>query len=1696
MDEWQGPAVYVYNDATFSDADFESISHVGRSGKQDDVAKIGKYGLGFNCAYHFTDVVSFVTRDQLVIFDPHGKSLPGGMLGMRCNFIEKRFRDTYPAQAAPFVWEASHDESSSAFSDVLPCCDPVSLREPLDGTLFRLPLRSAKQAEESAIVNHTFSDDELMGMLQDFAKAANSMLLFLKSVEEIEIYVRHNPGSAQEDEPRQTVGVGKAGDEQVGSVQRLARTWIDMGHEPNTATTCEGVDRSAGANLREMRRRSSQQVEELVNSTNPSERQERQHSCTYELRLRNERAADITETSTGDSTGLQEEKWMLHWTDGHTASDPPSATETAGRAIAQGLGLNEWVAVAVPLSCPCGGKVAEHYAANPTGRAYCFLPLPITTGLHVHIHAAFALSSNRRDLWVAHDAAGAGALKAQWNQHLLEQAVPTCFAEALNVLPDHLISLSGVNSKCQAAVMYSTLPDLELVKPPFEELAARTIHIAAEKDCRVLYDDANRRQPWVPLSEAVFQDVCFARLFALDGNDKIRQLLVGTESMRLVSPPAFVYKSFSKANVSLIVTNPAMVASMLKSRKIKLSRGQAFSVLAYLLEGWRTRKDAFKQLIGLQLAPLHGNSLGTFQARTNCSVFLYLCPLIPLHEPSLAADDSSTTGESSMPVVVDGRALMPKFPLFLDPDAPSDALEALSSKQCLGQLNIVHLSIRGLASQMEYVFPLAWRNTHTPIRLALNSELDEKPTCHADAPSKSAVVVRGKGRNARKRSSGGGGVQQQTAVSGIKSGAEVVERLNLFWAFVDSCGERIDIARSFSGWPIITACQYYQHPTDRADSETASRQSEGQESASYFAMSMDVARSHHALSRTMYTADELYVLDRHGVMFLTQAAERLAVHIQGTEKVSPAVRALVRYFSTESESDITKGVSPTNAIMEETHSEVHSYLRSELRDLILRWSDEEIVSQTPAQASTQGRRKAPRRRRQEQQAQREGMPETVLRQLPIFELIDGRWVSASSSMGAVQALCSPSPAWEELLRIHAPTIPCLSSEGNAGYLLRCAGLEDKNEEEFLGRCIAPWVLHEGASAASEICVAFIEGVERCSRNSSIWKRRQERNPRAMLTALDEAPLVECVDGVRRLVSECMDPDDPDLHVIYGSSNSADLYPIEIYRKPEAIKVLRKAGMSSLGDGESFCKAVEYIARQPRGPNGSPTATAIAAARHLLLYIVGRSSDSKPKLNWSNDHFARVASEEWVPAQDWSRRSLPPDSCLMLSGQQRPPTLQSTDSLGGNESHDDEPWEFVTLPSCIMRSAAPLAWTELVVLDGSADGFGSILASRLRFCRAHPDPEVIATHLSRVTAAMAGGTGSAPTIDINKPENAWRCQAVIQQCSLALAKACKKGSRITRATLTSILGEAPFILVESGNWNDNANDANEFHGSETGTGALPTFVKARHLCLDLEDGGDLGPTARAVPRYLEGARLLLELLGTPSAFDKPKGAPKVAVRTTPPSLGLQQWVRSQFNKPALADVQFVLAAGGIVYAHRLVLANASSYFQQMFLGEMAVSKGIECTGELPVRIELPEWATRESLIMLLSHVYIGGTLDTTDSGSDELDPIPLEKTNPESFEIVLGLLQLSDMMELVFAKEWAEEWLASSEVLDIWNVCTMLVHADACSAHQLRALCVHHIQTSFKLVERTKEWQELPDELKKVVFGRPTEIQEAQDNCKV
>jgi len=52
--ELQGPALYVYNDAVFSEADWKGIRMLHESIKEDDPMKVGRFGLGFKSVFHMT----------------------------------------------------------------------------------------------------------------------------------------------------------------------------------------------------------------------------------------------------------------------------------------------------------------------------------------------------------------------------------------------------------------------------------------------------------------------------------------------------------------------------------------------------------------------------------------------------------------------------------------------------------------------------------------------------------------------------------------------------------------------------------------------------------------------------------------------------------------------------------------------------------------------------------------------------------------------------------------------------------------------------------------------------------------------------------------------------------------------------------------------------------------------------------------------------------------------------------------------------------------------------------------------------------------------------------------------------------------------------------------------------------------------------------------------------------------------------------------------------------------------------------------------------------------------------------------------------------------------------------------------------------------------------------------------------------
>ncbi|CAH1763162.1 6213_t:CDS:2 [Entrophospora sp. SA101] len=176
LEHWQGPSILIYNDKTFTEEDLVKICELGTGSKWDDLTKIGKFGLGFNSCYNYTDLPSFITGKYVVIFDPHKKYLPKNYPGIKINFIDnsymiKQFYD----QFEPFDNFALNNE------------DPIfQFKKPFPGTLFRLPLRNSKV--KSLISTKMDNISVIKELLLEYRDQMLSELIFLRNIKSMEVY--------------------------------------------------------------------------------------------------------------------------------------------------------------------------------------------------------------------------------------------------------------------------------------------------------------------------------------------------------------------------------------------------------------------------------------------------------------------------------------------------------------------------------------------------------------------------------------------------------------------------------------------------------------------------------------------------------------------------------------------------------------------------------------------------------------------------------------------------------------------------------------------------------------------------------------------------------------------------------------------------------------------------------------------------------------------------------------------------------------------------------------------------------------------------------------------------------------------------------------------------------------------------------------------------------------------------------------------------------------------------------------------------------------------------------------------------------------------------------------------------------------------------------------------------------------------
>ena len=558
MQAWQGPCIYVYNDSTFSDRDFQNLSRIGQASKLDKLITTGRFGLGFNAVFHWTDVPSFVSGDYLVMFDPHEKYVPGATStsrGIKIKYSDTALIEQFPDQFDPY------------------CKFGCDMKSRFNGTLFRFPLRDAVTARESEISKSTWGDAELDEMLDKIKEVLPRFLLFLRNVKKIEIFSE----SAESDS------------------------------QPSLLYTASVTDRSPLKNLN--------LLGQPIAPASSSDWRAIPHFITGSPTSPLSKEAFYTKL-------LQTPEAMLPSTQHLTAvsfTSPTSSTDDV-YLVCVALGGGRCREMAANESyrhmkfIPWGG-VAAHISRNgqpaapmQSGSAFCFLPLPVSTGMPVHVNGYFELSANRRDIWFGSDMTGEGRVRSEWNELLLADVIAPLYAVLL-LQARHIVSKEAYTSLFpiqlpQNAPTYSTA---------LWTLATKSLYSKDSiMNMPLFWCDS---LAWVRPRESVIID---------DDSLNALAVILLKEKLSIVRLPATLTAMLTANECPFHQVTPSYVREYYKEVKKHAAlsqRSDALTLLKYCASNLAAGSD-YRDLVDLPLLPLSNGSLGTIRS-ADMSPFKY-----------------------------------------------------------------------------------------------------------------------------------------------------------------------------------------------------------------------------------------------------------------------------------------------------------------------------------------------------------------------------------------------------------------------------------------------------------------------------------------------------------------------------------------------------------------------------------------------------------------------------------------------------------------------------------------------------------------------------------------------------------------------------------------------------------------------------------------------------------------------------------------------------------------------------------------------------------------------------------------------------------------------------------------------------------------------------------------------------------------
>uniref|UniRef100_A0A8D3DQY5 Sacsin molecular chaperone n=1 Tax=Scophthalmus maximus TaxID=52904 RepID=A0A8D3DQY5_SCOMX len=433
MAQHQASALYVYNDAVFTGEDWNGIQEIARSRKRDDPLKVGRFGIGFNSVYHITDVPSIFSGDQIAMLDPH-QTLFGVNESGQCWNLKTDVKEITELadQFAPYTGMFGSSEKTVRDGS-------------FPGTLFRFPLR----AKPSQLSGNIYNKEKVLELFESFKADADTVLLFLKSVQRISLHVRESDGT-----------------ERVLFQVTATENTDDKSERPNALKTL------------------GQAIDGYGNGVPDST-----VTCvTYQVNI---------ETQDETAKETQRTTWLV-------------CNGVGGRgtcaeldSLADDLKFMPTIGIALPLTQTNGEDVGA--TSGFSGRAFCFLPLPpgeeSETGLPVHVSGFFGLTDNRRSIkWREVDQWRDPA--ALWNELLIVTVIPKAYFALITETIRRVQTKKDQDFPLSPAGTYEAWPNPKQVKSRWKPVLQPLFHDLLQQE--VIF---SLSEGWIRVDQAVFSEL-------------------------------------------------------------------------------------------------------------------------------------------------------------------------------------------------------------------------------------------------------------------------------------------------------------------------------------------------------------------------------------------------------------------------------------------------------------------------------------------------------------------------------------------------------------------------------------------------------------------------------------------------------------------------------------------------------------------------------------------------------------------------------------------------------------------------------------------------------------------------------------------------------------------------------------------------------------------------------------------------------------------------------------------------------------------------------------------------------------------------------------------------------------------------------------------------------------------------------------